>query len=458
MKKFFSRAVVLGFVVATLSSCDTIIPASINVDPNNPTAIGVPGLLLTPAQVNLGYAIGGDGSRFSGVLAQYYVGLDRQFLTINDNYQLSEADIANYWANLYTSSYNELLLLADAARARNGANYVGASQMLRAMTLAHLTDVFGDIPSTQAGAGAANLRPKYDTQQEVYQQIQALLDSALTNFATTSPLTMGTDDQIYRGNLLRWRRAASALKARYALRLTKVNGASAAATALQHLRVNPMTANDDDFQLLFPGSAAPSPMNQFQNQRAGNIDTNRNFSSMLRRLNDPRITRYGLLTTNPNSYHVQTNAPVIFLSYAETKFIEAEAQQRAGQTQAASDAYREGIRASFTKVGLTAAQADTYSAQDAVSLTGVSAQEALVRIATQKYLALYPSAEGYNEWRRTGQPALTPNPGQTAIPRRFPYPQEERFYNNANRQAALTRQGVRDAGDLTTPVWWDGGK
>lgn len=455
MKTFLSRAVMLSIIVAALSACDAVIPASINVDPNNPTSITSPALLLTPVQVNLGYSIGGDGSRYAGIFSQYYAGLDRQFQTINDNYQLSEADVATYWSNMYTSGINEIQLLASAASTRNGANYVGAAQVLRALVLANLTDVFGDIPATEAGAGAANLRPKYNTQQEVYQQIQSLLDSALVNLAATSPLTMGADDQIYRGNIAQWRRAASAMKARYALRLTKINGMAAATQALQFVRVNPMTANTDDFQIAFLASA-PSPMNQFQNQRAGNIDTARSFSALLRRLNDPRNTRYGLLTTNPNSFHVQTTSPVLFLSFAEAKFIEAEALARTGQSAVA--AYTDAVRASFTKVGLTDAQADTYLAQDLVSIANTSAQETLARIATQKYIALFPSGEAYNEWRRTGLPVLTPNPGQTAIPRRFPYPQEERFYNNDNRQAALTRQGVRDAGDLATPVWWDGGK
>jgi hypothetical protein len=236
-----------------------------------------------------------------------------------------------------------------------------------------------------------------------------------------------------------------------------VNGASAAASALTFLRANPMIANDDDMQMPF-FTAGPNPMNQFQNQRAANIDTNRSFTGLLRRLNDPRVLRYSLTPSNPNSFHVQVNSPVILVSFAETKFIEAEALQRAGMSADAATAYRDGVRASITKVGLTAAQADTYLAQESVSLANVSSAEALNRIAIQKFIALFPTGEGYNEWRRTGQPALTPNAGQPAIPRRFPYPQEERFFNDANRQAAMTRQGVRDAGDLLTPVWWDGGK
>jgi hypothetical protein len=457
MKNLFSRLAMIGISLAVFSACDQVIPPSINVSPNAPTTVGIPGLLLTPAQVNLGYAIGGDGSRYAGIFAQYYVGLDRQFQTINDNYQLSEADVSGYWSNLYTTGLNELTLTADAARTRNGANYIGASQALRALALGNLTDVFGDIPSTESGLGASNLRPRYDTQQQVYQQIQSLLDSALTNLTAVSPLTMGADDQIYRGNIQQWRRAVSALKARYAIHLTKINAMQAATQALQFLQANPMTSNTDDMQLLFNASA-PNPMFQFQNQRAGNIDTNRNFSALLRRLNDPRNTRYGLLTNNTNSFHVQAAAPVIFISFAEVKFIEAEALIRTGQAARAAEAYRDAVRASFTKVGLTAAQADTYLAQDQVSIAASNTQEALTRIATQKYIALFPGGEGYNEWRRTGTPALTPNPGQTVIPRRFPYPQEERFYNDANRTAANMRQGVRDVGDINIPVWWDGGR
>ncbi|TAE21873.1 MAG: SusD/RagB family nutrient-binding outer membrane lipoprotein [Candidatus Kapaibacterium sp.] len=455
MKTFFSRAVMLSLTIAALSACDAIIPPSINVDPNNPTSISAPSLLLTPVQVNIGYAIGGDGSRYAGIFSQYYSGLDRQFLTINDNYQLSEADVTTYWSNLYASGLNELILLADAARARNGANYVGASQLLRALILGNLTDVFGDIPSSQAAQGATNLRPQFDSQQQIYTQIQSLLDSALTNLAATSPLAMGADDQMYRGNIAQWRRAASLLKARYAIRLTKLNAMQAATQSLQFLRANPLTGNADDLQITF-SAGAPNPMNQFQNQRAGNIDTNRAFTNLLRRLNDPRFPRLTLRTNNLLSWHVQTTAPVILASFAEAKFIEAEALARTGQS--ATDAYRDAVRASFTKLGLTAAEADTYLAQESVSIASTSGAETLTRIVTQKFIALFPSGEGYNEWRRTGVPALTPNSGQSAIPRRFPYPQEERFYNDANRVAALARQGVRDAGDLATPVWWDGGR
>ncbi|HTE32160.1 MAG TPA: SusD/RagB family nutrient-binding outer membrane lipoprotein, partial [Chryseolinea sp.] len=76
----------------------------------------------------------------------------------------------------------------------------------------------------------------------------------------------------------------------------------------------------------------------------------------------------------------------------------------------------------------------------------------------QFWVGLFPDAqEVYNNYRRTGYPALVPNdyPGNATgaqILRRFLYPISEQTLNTNSYQAAISRQG---ADNLMTRIWWD---
>jgi hypothetical protein len=66
---------------------------------------------------------------------------------------------------------------------------------------------------------------------------------------------------------------------------------------------------------------------------------------------------------------------------------------------------------------------------------------------TQKYVDLFTQPEVWADWRRTGLPALTPNPDAqlTEIPRRLITPVDERIYNT---NAIIVS-------DMLQKVWWD---
>ena len=78
--------------------------------------------------------------------------------------------------------------------------------------------------------------------------------------------------------------------------------------------------------------------------------------------------------------------------------------------------------------------------------TTASATVTLENIITQKYIALFTTAEPYSDWRRTGFPNLTPNQeSQTKkIPVRLITPKSERTLN-ANATVVSS---------MYTPVWW----
>jgi hypothetical protein len=254
---------------------------------------------------------------------------------------------------------------------------------------------------------------------------------------------------MFDGDRAKWRRFAWSLKARYAIHLTKRQGNAAATAALQHLSRG-MMSNDDNAQVSYGASATTAnPLYQFQEARTGDLAFGSTLKRMMEGLKDPRIGPYGTdKSTYPGFgpfFHEQTS-PVPYLLFAEHKFIEAEANQRLGNNDAAKTAYVAGVRASLAYIGVPAAAITEYLAQPAVTPAG---NVSLQQIMEQKHIALYTQPEAWTDWRRTGFPVLRAIKGNN-IPRRFLTPATEFAYNRANIPAGST-----DISWVYTRVWWD---
>src|SRR5690606_15174132 len=149
-----------------------------------------------------------------------------------------------------------------------------------------------------------------------------------------------------------------------------------------------------------------------------------------------------------NSPVTSEDAPVYIMSYAELKFVEAEAALRAGQIARAYDAYLEGIQASMDMLQVPTAEARTYMQHTSV---GVGAGNlTLDLIFKEKYVVTYLNYEAWNDARRHDYAyegfqmpigALLP----TFI-RRVATPQTELVTNTAN---------IPQQESLDTPLWWD---
>jgi hypothetical protein len=103
------------------------------------------------------------------------------------------------------------------------------------------------------------------------------------------------------------------------------------------------------------------------------------------------------------------------------------------------------------------------AARDAyISDNPLGAGTELEQINTQYWIASFLNGpEAFANFRRSGYPALTPNPyGQPNNPdvpngtfiRRIGYPTSELSVNTANVEAAIAAQGDDK---LSTRVWWD---
>lgn len=447
--KLLSILILLSFVL--LPSCDQWIDPNLNVDPTAPLDASMD-VILPTTQAGMAFVLGGDFDRQISLFTQQFIGTDRQHLGMY-RYSIDESTFENAWVTMYTGPMVDLYKMIEKGRATNSPHYQGVAEVLLAYSAGMWTDILGDIPFSQCfKAEEGILKPPYDTQESVYNQIQIMLDSAIIHLGSaTSTFKLTSSDFMYGGDKSLWIKAAWTLKARFHLHLKNYNAAIADLA-------NGFTSNDEDLQFNFQSKESESnPLYQFIDQR-GDIAIGDFIVDMMNTLDDPRRPAFIVPDTagkfNKGAaigpFYSDINSPVPFITYVEAKFIQAECLLGNGDKPGAYTAYEEAIKASMAKFGVASADADAYFTQPSV---GVGAGNiALKNIIEQKYIAMFFQSEVWSDWRRTGFPALTPTVG-TQIPRRVTYPQNERLFNNENLQKAT---GYNPSSTfIFTKMWWD---
>lgn len=443
------------------TSCEKYIEGY-DLSPNSPTEV-TPALLLATIEVSTFATYNGGVNRAASVFTQQIEGTAEQMKDVA-NYVLLEGDNVNEWNSIYTDCIVECNTLIDLAGDAN-PYYVGIAKVIKAMNLSVATDMWGDVPNREAGLGIKGeeyFSPNYDSQETVYQDLQVLLSEAIELFgkqASDNVVLPAGEDFIFGGNVAKWKNTAWILKARFANRLSKKDTGSAD-KVLEYL--GNLDASAADAMAIFgTNSAELNPWYAFNNERGTYIRMGATYVDLLKSINDPRLPFFcdsvpggeyiGAAPGSENTvasftgpFYSSAASPIPLVSLVEAKFLEAEAQLRKGNTAAAAQAHNDAIKASVLQV--TGADDEAYYAAQA-SETAQSIS--LAKIMTHKYVALFLQLENYNDWRRTGIPALTPNNGPNVenngrIPVRFPTPQDERI-NNPN---ATVNQ------DINQPVWW----
>jgi len=448
---------VVQTLVLLFVSCDAWIDHDINVDPDSPSDVPM-NLLLPAVQQTIGYVLlGNDAVRTTNIWMQQFDGVDRQSYT-TARYQLNAGDTGNLWASIYSTGLQNLKIMIDKAgtEGQESPNYAGAGKVLTAATLGITTDLFGDIPYSEAFQGAANLTPVYDSQEDIYNSIFSLLDEAVVDLSSTTNAFSLTGDVSYAGSLAKWKKAAYSIKARHLLQLSEVNGNAAYTDALAAV-ANGFTSNADDMKVPFD-SNDKNPIFQFMEQRT-DIRMASTFVDMLKANDDPRLPYFvakdaagnytgsvinsqNALASKPGDYVAGASAPTFIMTYAELKFIEAECRlmKTPSDIAGAQTAYEAAVAASVLRV--------TGSANTAWLDANINGDPVTMeKIMTQKYINSFGTNQAWADFRRTGYPdlELAPDAVIPQIPTHYPYPQSELNYNAANVPPAT----------LATKVWWD---
>jgi hypothetical protein len=510
--KGFRLAGLGAVLVLGVGACNTDELINVNENPNNPQSAPPQAVFTYASRVAMQRWFGSNPVNHRGpvLTAQH---LAQVQYPDEDRYARLDGEVTDAsFINTYAQELKNFQSVVVAGKADAVPLLWGPAQIMRSLIFGYVTDVWGDVPYSEALQGDAadgTIVPAYDPQKDIYDDLFLKLSEAVTAMAAApagSP-TLGPADPFYAGNSLRWQRFGNSLRARHAMRLANKDPAKAQAELNAAIAApgGLIASNADNARIAWPGDGVyNNPWSVNNNGRDDHRMSDRLMNQMVP-FNDPRVPVYAQPTVcfavpttagcpagspqyagmpnalTPDGAQAYTNTssrpgrifyattrfcpgcspltgastPNVVLSYAEVSFILAEAAERGWIAGSAGTYYNQGIQASMEQWGVTdAAAIATYLARP--EIVYVPGTEGLRRIALQKWINFYTDGvQAWSEWRRTCVPA-TVVPGPDAIintvPRRYEYSTREYSVNSANLDAAVARQG---ADEFTTRMYWD---
>lgn len=471
----------LAAILVTFTGCDNF--ESLNTDPARSSETQ-PEFLLSNAEKrasDLMYDSYFNG-RIGMELSQYWMGTDKtsdgRFLFTNDG----------LWAGLYAGPLMDLKEIGnyyDRHPAERSAHTLAVAEILKAWIFHVLTDVYTDIPYSQALQGEDIPQPVFDQGREVY---TALLGSLKTQVEVLSGTTSGVirGDILAKGDVQQWIRIANALRMRIALRM--VDAAPAEAKAIiEEAAKNTLVSTAQD--VFFPYNVATTtnrfPYNDVERPLVEFAVTS-TLVDYLQSVNDPRLPVFARPDETNGKYvgkvyGTEANSPTMIglskpgviaysgsakgyvITYAEVAFMQAEAAARGMNvgTDTPEALYNEAVRASMTQWGI----ADAKAVDDYLKRVPYKAGTWKNVIGTQKWIAMY--MQGLQSWlerlrldpkKPDGTVLFIPpasgslDPDVTDVPKRLKYPSNTRAANAQNSADAAKRIG----GDTqAVKNWWD---
>ena len=384
-----------------------------------------------------------------------------------------------WWTTMYTSVLQNLknasdIINADVALSESEkANKLAIVDMMQVYAYSILVNTFGNVPYTEA-LNSTVFFPKYDDAKTISLDLLKRLNNDLNKLNAAAKGFSANEDLIYKGNVAQWLKFGNSLKMRLGMVLADVDNATAKA-AVESADAGAISSAADNAlftYLLASPNQNPLYVDIVTGGRSDYIAAN-DLMSKLVALSDPRKAQFfgtnnagqyaggivGKVNTftdfsRPNEKVYAANAANVFIDYAETEFLRAEAIERGyAVSGTAATHYNNAVTASIIYWGGTPAEATAYLAQPAVNYV-TAAGTWKEKIGTQKWIALYSRPyDGWVELRRLDFPKIsTPVGAKSGFPNRLPYPNNEQQLNGTNYTAAAAAIG----GDkVETKLFWD---
>lgn len=259
--KYIKSILAVLFCVGILASCNEWL--DVNVNPETPTSD------LGTIETRLPWC-------------EYYVALTegvagfRSYMQCGDWTRVPSSNYypSSVWSpasGITTTAYQQYFVgaacnfedLYDKAMAQGAYHYAGCVRVFRAMGYMAMTDLYGEMPYTEACG--PDETPAYDDGKTIFMGCLAELDSAITLFGKSQEAgtpALSTCDWWNGGDVAKWTKLCYLLKARYGVKLIKkgagdiAQGKYDSAKILEFLSKGPQSINDDTaFQPLDAGTS-----------------------------------------------------------------------------------------------------------------------------------------------------------------------------------------------------------
>jgi len=219
MKKLNIYFIIITFLTVIACTDDF---QEINTNPNAPVDIQ-PELVLRQVIYDYGEQMSYEGFVAGNLLGQYMTAID---FNLFDRHGLKNPQLGgNPWSIIYKNLLDNEQLLKIAQNSETFAVYEGPALILKAYMTAALTDMFGNVPYSEALNGLdGNVTPKFDEQEAIYLGENGILDNlengiaAIENYEGNLALS---GDILFEGNLNLWIQFANSLRIKALMRISE---------------------------------------------------------------------------------------------------------------------------------------------------------------------------------------------------------------------------------------------
>jgi len=451
----------------------------LNINPIAPVEVQ-PELLLRKVLYDHADNMAYEGFVAGNLLGQYFTAID---FNLFDRHGLTQPQYGgNPWPFLYENLRDNEILLEKSRNNPAFAVYEGPALLFKAYLTAQLTDLYGDVPYSQALQGKnGNVTPAYDTQQSIYLGPNGILNNLEKGLAALAQYRGAVrlqGDILYNGDLNKWQKWGRSLQLKYLIRISAQE--NVANRIQQVLASGPLLLESSDDAVYAFTASQPNNF-RMATARIGDFNLfimSETIEEILKSYQDPRLMTYFRPTANnPLVYRGLRNGPdasqlsisvgdysfsgrifreeagrlkANFLTSFEVNFLLAEAAYKGLISGSPQVYYEKGVQQAFAYWGV-ALPSQYLTAGPAA----YQPNQGLQQIITQKWLGnLINGYEGWIEYRRTGFPVLktvTASLNTNLIPVRLPYPPTEDALNNANFRIAA---GRTQNNSINAKVWW----
>lgn len=314
LKLIFITLIVISFV-----QCDNW-EDNLNIDPNNPATGGSTNTSydFKPEEFMLDmiYKVIGGWDYIHWNVASAVCAYHGKTISLSQGnrhqawHAFDDAPEGGPWKSGY-SAIRYIKSMRKAALANNDIAYQALADIWECYNFFNLTLLYGDIPYFEAISDNPPLSPVYDRQQDIYFALIAKLKRAALQIEPNSTIE-GSNDLIYYGDMLKWKKFANTLLIRYAMYMSDA-APDSAKVLLNTIISDPVTypimqSNADNAYFHYDGVQYKSRYFLLASSKIDEAPFSNVFIERLVSLKDPRLTIYA----NPAKlYHTNSETNVV---------------------------------------------------------------------------------------------------------------------------------------------------
>lgn len=493
---------IFTFVAFGLTNC-TERWEEMNTDPNRLTNLPDAYLFTSAVRGAFNDASGNFQVNFGGQYGHVYIGSN----WVRDVDKYNGFGTQDYPEMVFSGVYNSsirnvvevLKLTSEGEKYENKWHNVQA-QLIAIISFSRLTDMFGDVPYSEAGMAKYGIeQPKYDRQEDIYADMVDRLKNCINTLKepeAENQIYASDIDPVYKGDVEKWIRFANSYRLHLAMRARFADPGKYEPIIAECLSL-PLIENNDQNPTLETSDAKSDLYNPWywtwQSSQEGvyNLVWSDKFIRTLMETDDPRLSFFASknpdgeykgmpngLTDEAFSAFNKKNAsvpsgeffakdqPIYLITAAQIWLYRAEASlfNLSGAGGDANQMYQTAIELAMEQWDIDADSINTYIANEEEATLYGDRENMFRQISTQMWIASVPNAfESWCTIRRTGYPEIPRRTGPLLsqgitngyMPRRVSYPiTKEKTINGENMNEAISR--IPSGEDrIDAKVWWD---